>query len=186
MKKLTILVDWDGTIEDIMTPWLDRINKKYTRSVTLDDLTCWDMTRAYPGLSYSQIDEILYDPDFWREVRPVPGAAETMKRWREAGHTVLIATASHYYQLRPKTDYFLKEYFPFIDWHDVIVTHHKQMLKADVLIDDAVHNLVGGEYAKLLLDAPYNREVDDAAEGIIRVRDWADIAREVDRMAAEE
>ncbi|MCQ2428247.1 MAG: GNAT family N-acetyltransferase [Clostridia bacterium] len=186
MKKLTILVDWDGTIEDFMPRWVERINRDYGFDKTVEDLHSWDMRETFVGLTTEQIEKALHDPEFWRDVPPVPGAAETMARWREEGHTVFIATAAHYYQIAPKTDLFLKRYFPFMSWNDVIVTHHKQLLKADVLIDDGVHNLLGGEYARVLLDAPYNRFVDDEREGIVRVRDWREIAEYVDRLAAEE
>ena len=29
------------------------------------------------------------------------------------------------------------------------------------MIDDGIHNLIGGEYKKILFDAPYNRSFDD-------------------------
>jgi hypothetical protein len=45
--------------------------------------------------------------------------------------------------------------------------------------------MIGGQYAKILVDAPYNRGFDAAAEGMIRVYSWEEIEKEIDRLAAE-
>ncbi|MBP5730685.1 MAG: hypothetical protein J6X19_05725, partial [Clostridia bacterium] len=42
------------------------------------------------------------------------------------------------------------------------------------------------QYAKILVDAPYNRGFDAAAEGMIRVYSWEEIEKEIDRLAAEQ
>lgn len=55
-------------------------------------------------------------------------------------------------------DNVLFRYFPMFTWDDVIITAHKQLINGDVLVDDGVHNLVGGSYEKLLMDAPHNRK----------------------------
>ena len=41
-----------------------------------------------------------------------------------------------------------------------------------VLLDDGVHNLIGGAYRKLLMDAPHNRAYDAEENGMRRVRTW--------------
>jgi 5'(3')-deoxyribonucleotidase len=43
------------------------------------------------------------------------------------------------------------------------------------LIDDAPHNLVGGEYAKILFDRPHNRSFDHVAHDALRVNTWEEI-----------
>ena len=49
------------------------------------------------------------------------------------------------------------------------------MVRGDVLIDDAPHNLVGGEYAKILFDRPHNRSFDHVANDALRVNTWEEI-----------
>lgn len=49
------------------------------------------------------------------------------------------------------------------------------MIRGDILIDDAPHNLVGGDYVKILMTANHNRSYDASANGMIRVIDWLDI-----------
>ena len=48
---MTILVDMDDTIEQLLKAWISRVNEKYGRSATLDDITGWDVQAPYPGLT---------------------------------------------------------------------------------------------------------------------------------------
>ena len=183
MKKLVILVDMDGTIEDLLTVWLDRVNKRYGYDVKPCDLTSWDIDEAYPGLSMDQIKDILNDGSVWGEVKPIPYAAEVLQEFIADGHEVYIVSASNHETLHEKMHDLLFRYFPFLSWDNVIITTHKQLIKADVLIDDGIHNLIGGSYAKVLYDTTYNRNVDDEAHGFIRVHNWHEVKEVIDKMA---
>lgn len=186
MRKLCILVDMDGTIEDILSVWVKRANQKFHRDVKKEEITNWDVVKAYPGIPKKEVLGILNDGSIWSEVKPIEGAAEAIKSFIDDGHKVYIVTASNYETLPQKMDDLLFQNFPFISWYDVIVTHNKQMLKADVLIDDAVHNMIGGSYAKILLDAPYNRDVDDKKNDIVRVKNWKEIKKEIIRLSRDQ
>lgn len=71
-------------------------------------------------------------------------------------------------------DNVLFRYFPMFTWNDVIITAHKQLIGGDVFVDDGAHNLVGGSYEKLLMDAPHNRKFSAEANGITRVMNWSE------------
>ncbi len=183
MKKLTILVDMDDTIEHLLDAWVGWVNKKYGRNVKSEDVTTWDVSKAFEGLTKNQVYEVLNDSDFWQTVEPVSGASEVLQRFIEKGHKVYIVTATTYESVQAKMDKLLFRYFPFLSWNDVIITSHKQMIKGDVLIDDGIHNLVGGEYHKILVDAPYNRYYDAEANGMVRVYNWNEIEEVVNQLA---
>ncbi len=174
---MTILVDMDDTIELLLDAWLDKLNVEYGRNVRREDITEWDVTAAFPGLTHSQVYGVLSDDDFWKDVKPMPGAAEALARFIERGHSVYIVTATSYQSLKGKMEHLLFRYFPFIKWENVIITCCKQMIKGDVMIDDGFHNLVGGEYKKILIDAPYNRAFDAEKHGMIRVYGWDEIEK---------
>ncbi|MBO4839398.1 MAG: hypothetical protein J5493_08540 [Lachnospiraceae bacterium] len=161
MRKLTILVDMDGTIESLLDVWLNRLNKKYNRNVKFEDITSWDISKLYDGLSQTDVMNEVLDDSIWQEVQPINGAYNVLKKWIAEGHHVYIVTATPYQSLKAKMDDLLFRCFPFISWENVIITSNKQLLKCDVMIDDGIHNLIGGEYKKILFDAPYNRSFDD-------------------------
>ncbi len=180
---MTILVDMDDTIEQLLKAWIRRINEKYGYSVTLDQITDWNVAAPYPGLTHHQVYNVLHEPGFWKTVEPIPGAAEGLKHFLEQGHEVFIVTATQREHLQEKMDDVLFRYFPFLTWEQVIITGKKQMINGDVLIDDGIHNLEGGAYQKILFSAPHNRSYDAPAHGMIRADSWEDVVAIIDQMA---
>ena len=84
--------------------------------------------------------------------------------------------------MEEKMNRLLFHYFPFLSWNQVIITGRKQMIRGDVLIDDGIHNLEGGNYRKILFTAPHNRFYDAEANGMIRVHTWEEVVRIIDDM----
>ena len=179
---MTILVDMDDTIEQLLAALVRTANERFRRSVTVDEITDWTIVCAYPGLEKRQILELMYEPGFWDTVEPVPGAADALKYLMDEGHQVYIVTATEFENVPAKMERVLFRYFPFLSRDQVIITGNKQMIRGDVLIDDGIHNLEGGEYRKILFTAPYNKDYDAEANGMIRVHNWDEILRVIDEM----
>ena len=60
------------------------------------------------------------------------------------------------------------------------------MIRGDVLIDDGLHNLIGGDYRKILFDSPHNRSFDAEGNGMIRVHNWDEAEQAIAAIEAEE
>lgn len=174
MKKLIVLVDMDDTIENLLDAWVAYLNNSHGTNVNSNDIAQWDISKSFPSLSKQQVYEPIFNNEFWKDVKPIEGACEALQRLMKDGHKVLIVTSSAYETLPAKMTDVLFKYFPFIEWKDVIITSHKQLIKGDVLIDDGVHNLEGGDYLRLLMNAPHNRTYDAKANGMHRVYNWAE------------
>ena len=180
---MTILVDMDDTIEQLLQAWVRRANEKFGYRVSCDDIRDWNVEKAFPGLTREQVYGITGEPGFWSSIEPVPGAADVLRRLMDQGHSVFIVTATEYEHVPEKMRDLLFRYFPFLSWNQVIITANKQMIRGDVLIDDGPHNLLGGSYAKILFDAPHNRGFDAEAHGILRVYNWAEAEAAIGRLA---
>lgn len=172
MRKLTVLVDMDDTLEGLLKAWLGVLNWKYHTNVRYEDAVVWDIKTLFPALTEKQIYSPLLRNEFWGLVEPINGAVENMQKLHDDGHDIYVVTASHYQSLAGKMERVLFKYFPFIDWKHVIITSNKHLVHGDVLIDDGVHNLLGGSYRKLLMTAPHNRSFDAEAHGMRRVNTW--------------
>ena len=175
MNRLTVLIDADDTIENLCEAWVKYLNEKHNTSVLLTDIKEWDMTKAFPTLSKDEVFEPLFNEDLWKRVTPLSGAVETIKKIIDDGHKVVIVTSSHPYTVALKWLYVFERYFPFISTHDVIFASQKQLIKGDVMVDDAPHNLVDGDYIKLLYDAPHNQNFDTESHCITRVHNWGEV-----------
>lgn len=179
---MTILVDMDDTIEQLLRAWIEGVNKKYGRDAEYDDVTGWNVSAVYPGLTWEDVYSVPLDPEFWKTVEPIPGAAESLKKLMDDGHDVFIVTATPYQSVKEKMTDLLFKYFPFLSWDQVIITTRKQMIRGDVLVDDGIHNLEGGDYAKILMTAPHNRGYDAEANGMIRVNNWDEILAAIEAL----
>ena len=183
MRELTILVDMDDTIENLLEEWVRVLNKTHKRSVSLDDIKSWDIKEAFPGLSDEEAYAPLYEDSLWENVTPKMDAVIYLYKLFKEGHFIYITTSSNYKTLAAKMDKLLFKWFPFIDWSHVIVATKKQMINGDVMVDDGPHNLVGGNYVKILMTAPHNREYDAVSNGMRRVSNWAEVYEIIKRIS---
>lgn len=165
----------DDTIEYLGKAWVDYLNNRHGTSVRHSDLRFWDVSIAFPELTNNQVYAPLYEDDFWKTVKPIPGAAEVLEKLMKDGHRVFIVTASSWQTLPSKIKNVLFRYFPFVTWDQVIVTNNKQIISGDVLVDDAPHNLVNGDYIRILMDAPHNWDFDESTIDAVRFKNWNDI-----------
>lgn len=104
MKKLTILVDMDDTIENLLSCWVSYLNSQYGLQVRTEDVCDWDLSLAYPSLTKEQIFAPLYDDRLWQQVKPLPRAVPVLQRLQERGHEIYIVTSSNYQTLKTKMD----------------------------------------------------------------------------------
>lgn len=182
-RNLTILVDMDDTIEDLLGAWSKALNDMFGTDVRVEDIWDWDLRVAYPSLTDEQIFSVLNENWFWKSVKPLPHAATYLKRLIDDGHEVYIVSSSGYLTIKDKMEEVLFKYFPFIDWNHVIITSNKRMIRGDVLVDDGIHNHIGGDYLKILMDAPHNRFINATGNGLIRVKSWPGIYRVINDYA---
>lgn len=180
MKRLTILVDMDDTIENLLDAWLKYLNSKYNTSYIKEDIKDWNVASYFPMAGENEVFAPLLTDEFWTTVTPKEDAQIVLKKLIDEGHSVHIVTASGYQSLSSKMENLLFKHFPFLRWSDVIITNNKQMIKGDILIDDAPHNLLGGSYQGILMDMPHNRWFDEKSHDIIRVNSWYEILHIID------
>lgn len=171
----TICIDMDDTIENLLEAWLAWLNTKYNYNVKPEQVVVWGMEAHYPELTYAQIFEPLKQKEFWKTVKPKTDAIEYLNKLVLEHQDIYIVTSAKYNTVYPKVKEVLLKYFPMIDHHNIITIYNKQMLKCDIMIDDNVNNLIGGDYYKLLFNAPYNQIFPESAWDVKRVNSWEQI-----------
>lgn len=172
---MTILVDMDEVLERMIDTWVSWLNAKFGTTVKYDDITKWDIEQFFPGVPETEVYAPLRCDEFWDDIKPRDGAVNAIRRLIDRGHEVYVLTNSHYKSLASKMENVLFKYFPFLTWDNVIIAANKQMVWGDILVDDALHNLIGGHYFKILMDAPYNRSVNDREYDLHRAYNWDDV-----------
>lgn len=159
-EKVTILIDVDDTIEDLIPAWVRWLNNKHHLSVPEDGIDCWEIYKHFPTLTKKQVYAPLYIKKFWETVEPKKDAVAYVQKIYEEGYDVYLCTNSNYETIHSKIGYIIDRYFPYM--RDRIITiSKKQMLKADFLIDDNPGNLIGGDYNKILFECGHNKNLDE-------------------------
>lgn len=181
---LTILFDADDVAENLLNCWIKLLNERYGTSVAFEDVNDWDMTLAFPTLTEQQLFGVLTEDELWKSLEPMPGSQRILQKWYDRGHKLYMVTASDYRTCKVKVERIL-EMFPFLDWEHIIFATNKQMVRGDILIDDGVHNLIGGAYHKILFNRPHNRGLDVEKYGIRRAETWDEVDALVEQYAKE-
>ena len=101
---------------------------------------------------------------------------EVVERLHNAGHEIWIATSTEAANVHKKAR-FLQRTFPFLNIRKrLITTPYKQILNADLLIDDCVDNVINAQYKSILMTYPWNANFDDASDdNIYRVNNWLEV-----------
>ena len=155
--------------------WCEWLNDHYNTDVSYEDISEWKIYKFFEGIPKEEVYKPLFEEEFWKTVTPKLDAIKYMNILNEEGYDIYLCTSTDYRNVRVKFESIVQKYFPYISWNKVIVCNKKQMISGDILIDDGVHNLVGGSYLKILLTTPHNRSFDAEGNGIFRADNWEDI-----------
>lgn len=170
---MVILVDMDDTLTTLGKPWIDYLNETYGTSVKMEDIDSWSIHKFFPEIPVNLVYKALSEPDIWRNINPLPGAIEAIKKLQKE-HDVYVVTSAQADSIPYKEKALLK-YFKTLNHKHIIYTQNKQMIKGDILIDDGPHNLKGFNGTKILFDKWHNKSFDEKSIKAHRAYSWHDI-----------
>lgn len=161
-------------IDDVLNNQVDELlklyNKKYDDTLMLSGITDWQI-RNFLKPECTHLFEEFCTESFIEGLEMSNETIDVLTGIHKE-HALHFCTARHPY-IMAATDKWLEKYLPWYRSGQLIRAKTKQLLKFDVMIDDNIGNLYGGEYIKLLIDKPWNRqsEQEDDEEGICRIKD---------------
>jgi len=169
----TILIDMDSVICDLMSEWHRRYNEDYQDNLSVENLMCWRSEDYVKSECGKKIYEYLDQPGIFLHLKPLPYAIEVLERL-SLNYDVLIVTSSRTYAYTEKEQWVEKN-LPFIGKNNLIFSHRKEMIRGDLLFDDAPHNLMAfkntGRTA-IAMNYPYNANID-----VPRVNNWLEFEK---------
>lgn len=180
--ETTILVDQDNTLTDF-----NEVTVRYARKMFGYDgpedivFTGYNILKSmFPGIAEEAIDEmfeVLFStPEFWSSMKPLEDCIDVMAEICSvtSGYNVLIVTKPWPTSkiCIPEKLEWISNHLPFFDQGNVIFCGHKDLLHADIMIDDSPTFLAGSNCKETIaIDYPYNRDV----ESTYRVKNWSEI-----------
>ena len=168
-NELSVLLDMDDVLCDLTGPWMDLLNKRHGTTIKKEDLTVWHIGRAlpikFPSLTSSEIYAPLDEPGLFRNLPMMPGAKQTLETMKNRGWKIAIVTSLPVEKHHPgqvvqeKIEWIGEHLSGVVEERDVIITHRKDLVRGDILVDDAPHNLETFPGKTIAFDRPWNRNV---------------------------
>jgi 5'-nucleotidase len=169
--KLHILLDMDGVIAAFHQLLLKKYNQLYNNSYTLDDCKQFEFSKCLGVDVWDKMLEIYNAPGFYSELEVVPGAIKAVDELLEIAD---VEICSALIKIKDKTGKhwlnadcaackinWIHKHFPKLS-ESITLTTNKFRYKADILIDDALHNirpwcLANPEGLGVIINQPWNQ-----------------------------
>ncbi len=180
MEKL--IVDMDDVITE--KGFIRMINEFLGTNYKQEDAESYYINDLIPKDRMDEWIEFYSNNNVYDYANIIDGAKETLEKLNEK-YDLYIATAYVFRdapQVSGKTLYdkynFLIKNFPFIDPHKFIFISNKELLEADIRIDDSPKKLLGKARLKLLFTAYHNKNMtkEELKEhNFVRVNGWKEV-----------
>lgn len=148
-----VLVDQDGCLTDHNTLFMERLNAENGTAHRYDEIVAFH----YPNLTpeeKARVFEYWNEHDLYDDYPPEPGALEALEELRKH-HTVIAVSSPLPGSIQSKYSW-LMEVAGF-DRKDIVLATDKTLVKGNILIDDATHNLTTFPLKTLCFSRPWNR-----------------------------
>jgi uncharacterized HAD superfamily protein len=175
---MRIAIDIDSTLHHYWDRLSDSARRRFGIDLPYEEQLDWGITRLRHDQLHLCIQETHCDAAILAGV-PYPGAVETVRSWRDAGHFIHV-TSHRDPRCYDATARWLEQIgLPYNDLH----TSHDKVgrcleLGIELLIDDSPENLARAiEHGLLVatISHPWNRDLCEE-EDVICAADWAELA----------
>ncbi len=181
MKKKSILLDVDEVI--CFAGFLDYANEFMNTNYEIDDIkTYYIDDTIIPQNKIKEYNKFLNSKNIYENAHILPNAIESIKKLSEYYNIIICSACINPYDVENSGKYFKDKYdfliktLPFLKPENFIFTNTKNIIKADIQIDDRVSNLVNDIPIKILFPSYHNKEIADeylSSKNIIRAgKDW--------------
>ena len=183
---MRIAIDIDSTLHDYWPQLAQAAKRRFGVELPYDQQLTWEIAPLRREQVQVLVEETHKD-DSVLAAEPYPGAVETIRRWKEQGHFILIASHRHDRAREATTRWLERIGLPYDELYCAFdKVGHCVEAGVDVLIDDSPETLQkaldAGITAATLLH-PWNRELCET-EDVVAAKDWPELAAKLERVLA--
>ena len=179
---MRVLVDIDEVLNNLVPTLLKKYNNKYSDNIKLKDITDYHLHKFLKPECANIFKEFVNDETIINlTVRPF--AVEALTEINKNTQLYFV-TAGHPSTAKAR-DKWLQKYFPFYSGNQLVLCRDKEIIDADLIIDDCADNIIKSRCRhKFLFDMPWNQNSNLHKAGIklpsdtVRCYDWEHILRE--------
>lgn len=181
---MRIAVDIDNCLNTLCEAVLSVYNEDSGDNLSISDITDYYIEKFVKTEYAEEFWHYFLDKRVWQRIDIIDGCQKVIEKLHSEGHEIIFVTKTEAENL-PKKKNWLERNFPFLNIRKCLYSCPvKQYVKCDILIDDALSNLVGDrEYYSICLDYPYN-QTDEIIPCFTRAKDWNEIYEKVHMIQA--
>jgi 5'-nucleotidase len=169
MKK-TILVDMDGVLVDIYPRFFELYKKETGISLAPEKVAGLLEAEAFPNQR-----EWVSSPGFFRNLPVMAGSREVLERLSGKYDIIVVSLATEFPNSLTDKQLWLHEHFPYISWRQIVFCGNKNIINADIMIDDHPKNLDFFKGETIMFTQPNNILLGDTIHR--RVNSWYQIEK---------
>lgn len=153
-KNFKVILDIDDVLLDCNEAAIRKLNAETGSNYTLEDITAWGIL----GNTLDQRLRYFQDPAFMGSLKPLDGAVEFVEALCKVAEVCICTSVTpECAGVRVQS---ILDHFPMIKANNIIIGNRKDLLKADVILDDGYHNLMNSEVRyPVLLRRPWNKGI---------------------------
>jgi 5'-nucleotidase len=168
MKRISI--DMDGVIANMYSQFQKMYAEEFGKVLSLDEITGKPEHDAFTNvLTY------VNSPGFFRTAPVMENSQRVLKLLNDQYKIFIVSAAMEFPNSLVEKQSWLNEHFPFITWQQMVFCGSKEIIKADIMIDDHFKNLDVFTGETILFTQPHNKLAD--ARHHTRVESWQEIER---------
>ncbi len=165
----TIAVDMDGVLADVLALFLDLDARDFGRRKTLEEI--WGVSELK---AFERALDYLHTDGFFRSARVIADSQNVLYKLNQHYNVYIVSAATEYPKSLSEKQAWLNEHFPFITWQQMVFCGSKQVIRADIMIDDHLKNLDFFPGETILFTQPHNAALEASRHQ--RVKSWREIA----------
>ncbi len=168
MKR--ILVDMDGVLADVYHRFFDLHEKDFGTRLSVRDIIGLKEAEAFPN----QL-KWVNSSGFFRSIPVMQGSQHGLKQLNKNFEVVVASMATEFPSCLTDKQLWLTEHFPFITWQQIVFCGNKNLIQADIMIDDHLKNLDNFNGETIIFTQPHNMNLKSSRHK--RVNSWAEIEK---------
>lgn len=166
MKR--IAVDMDGVLANVYSQFIAMHAAEFGKIFSLEEINGVPESSVFPNER-----RYVNSKGFFQNAPVIVDSQRVLNRLNDRYKIFIVSAAMEFPNSLPEKHFWLNEHFPFISWSQMVFCGSKEIIKADIMIDDHFKNLDNFSGETILFSQPHNLLTDSGRHR--RVHSWKEI-----------
>jgi 5'(3')-deoxyribonucleotidase len=164
----SISVDMDGVLANVYSQFISMHAAEFGKVLTMDEINGVPEADVFPNER-----KYVNSPGFFRNAPLMENVFDVLQKLNDRYKVFIVSAAMEFPNSLVEKHHWLNEHFPFIQWQQIVFCGSKQIIKADIMIDDHFKNLDYFTGETILFTQPHNILANPGKHK--RVHSWQEI-----------